>query len=180
MDFPTFDGRNLRQPSQESYDENGQLMTDPHGNPLFEDLIEFDINITSGSSMLLNKSAKFNQALTMFQNHVLDPETLLEISEIGDVEQIKSRLIQYGMVKDPNTPTIDPAELLQGLGLRFNLSSQDPTLVYEALQKFMDQYQQISGQTPQPQLPPEIKKQMDAGMLPPQGLPTDPTQMPQQ
>jgi hypothetical protein len=170
--FVNFDASVMRQPDPSIMQPNpmtGQMEVMPEnvdpetGRPTMELVSQFDVKISSGSSMLLNKNAKYQQQLELFQNGALDIETLLESAEIGDVTEITSRMVKYGVLKDPNQPQVDSAKLLQGLGLKFNMTSSDPVLIGQTLEKLqiqLDQMNQDPAAQQEIMANPEIQKQL--------------------
>lgn len=164
--FIMFDAKEMRTPQIDPVTQ--EVVTDPFTGKPVELLSQFDIKITAGSSMMLNKSAIYQQAFELFINGGLDIESLLNISEIGDTQQIIQRLVKYGIIKDPNQKSIDPKSILDGLGLRFNLSSTEPSVVMDALQK---SFQQIA------QMEQEMGQGMEMGDQPLVQQPKSPEQM---
>lgn len=165
-----FSNKELRQPNTsrpEYLDESGQPLTDEEGNFMYELLTDFDISVKGGSSMLLNKSAQYQQMFEMFMNNAVDLESLLNAAEIGDTQKIIERMVKYKQIQDPNAPSVDPVGLLNGLGLRFNLSSTDPITIQQALNKYMQQYEEITqGNKPPEQVPNELKELQKQGLIP--------------
>jgi hypothetical protein len=138
--FESFDNSSLRQEREE---------TDAEGNPTKKTLlVEFDINVIPGSSMRVNRSARYQQSLEMYNAGVLDPETLIERSEIGDTKQIIERLIRYGKIADPNDPQVKIDRIIKSITDRitFNVSSTDPTIVQGALQEILENEKMLQSQ----------------------------------
>jgi hypothetical protein len=139
--FQTFDNSSLRQ-EQEELDEEGNVV---NKTTL---LVEFDINVIPGSSLRVNRSARYQQAMEMYNAGALDPETLIERAEIGDTKQIIDRLIKYGKLADPNDPQIKIDRIIKGITDRisFNVSSTDPTIVQSALQEILENEKLLANQ----------------------------------
>lgn len=155
--FETFDPQGLKPNIPKLDPVTGQQEIDPvTGHPLFEQgITDFDIQIKSGSSMMLNKSARFEQAFEMYKNNALDIETLLNLSEMGETKDIVKRLIDYGALKDPKAEKINLGQALADSGIRFNMNTSDPLMVKEALdkvQQVVDQYNQSAEQVGAPQV----------------------------
>lgn len=134
--FEYFDGSSLR---QEQEDEEGKKTTL---------LVDFDVNVIPGSSLRVNRSARYQQAMEMYNAGALDPETLIEKSEIGDTKQIVERLIKYGRLEDPNDPQVKIDKIIKALTDRisFNVSSTDPTIVQGALQEILENEELLKKQ----------------------------------
>lgn len=161
--FETFDARNLRQSSPKIDPQTGQPIPvlDEQGQPVIdqmtgqpqvemEELVsEFDIVISSGSSMMMNKAAKFEQAFQLYQAQAIDIVTLLNYAEVGDVKEITGRMTQYGMLPDPNAPKVNLAKALGDLGFKFNMTSNEPQAILDALNQVQEQIAQIEGETGQ-------------------------------
>lgn len=145
--FQTFDASKMRQPDPSIVDQaTGQVMPEhlgEDGRPSIELVSQFDIKVSAGSSMLLNKSAKYQQALELFKTGAMDIETLLNTAEIGDTKDIVAKLISYGSLKDPNAPQIDIKQVLTDLGVKVNMSVQNPDLIMGSLQQIQEQVQQV-------------------------------------
>jgi hypothetical protein len=86
--------------------------------------------------------------MEMYNAGVLDPETLIERSEIGDTKQIIERLIKYGKVADPNDPQVKIDKIIKSITDRisFNVSSTDPTIVQGALQEILENEKMLQNQ----------------------------------
>jgi hypothetical protein len=156
--FMTFNAMDLRQPDPSMLQPNpitGQMHVPPEnmdpatGRPNVELITQFDVKITSGSSMLMNKSAKYQQNLELYQASALDIETLLASAEVGDPKEIIGRLIKYGVMKDPQAPSIDIKQILQGLGIKTSLTVSDPATVQQMLDNVGQQLQQMNQQIQQ-------------------------------
>lgn len=188
--FLDFDPNALRPQVPVIDEETGQPQVDDQGNAITEEgITPFDINVTSGSSMLLNKSAKYQQMLELYQNQAIDLETLLESAEVGEPQKVIQRMVKYGTLKDPNSPQQDLTQVLSDLGIRFSMSTTEPLMIKEALDRVnqsvdqMNQEQQANlqevdgGQAQMPQqsstntaLPTPPQFQMDGqGMSPQEG-----------
>lgn len=150
--FDWFNALDLRQPDPTKLDENGQIPVDPQtGRPLYELVSQFDVQVKGGSSMKLNKQAKYQQALEMLNAGTLDIETFLNISEIGDTQKILANLVKYGVIKDPNAPKVDARQLLDQIGLKFNVTSNEPVVVRDAIDKLFAMVDQANSTDSQAQ-----------------------------
>lgn len=142
--FVTFDATKLRQEETIQDPQTGEQKVIVY-------LTDFDVHVVTGSSMAINKSSKFQQALEMFRAGSIDVMTLIEISEIGDPELIRRRMIEQGMLKDPNAPTAEYDNFIKAMSdkVKFTVTSTDPNTVKEALDELVNaaqQQQQLSDQ----------------------------------
>lgn len=146
--FIPFDALQLRQEQPIIDPETGQPeMDEITGEPKTEILLtEFDIKISSGSSMMMNKSAKYQQVLELYQSGAVDLETLLQSADIGNPKEIIKKMIDYGVIKDPNAPQLDISQILGDLGIKVNVTSNNPEAVMSAIQNAQQQIQQIEQQ----------------------------------
>lgn len=151
--FTQFNGKDLRpqipktdpmtgQPMLQ-LDEQGQPVMNPAtGQPMLqmeEGFTTFTVKISSGSSMMLNKSAKYQQTLELYQNGAVDIESLLKAADIGDSQDIIRRLIHYGKLPDPNTPKVDVGKILADLGFKVNISGNNPDVIMEMMNQMKQQ-----------------------------------------
>ena len=137
FDFMTFDATKLKPQIPQTDPQTGQPQTDENGALMMEEgAIYFDIEISSGSSMMLNKAAKYEQTLQLFSASACDIETLLEAAEIGNPKTIIDNLIKYGVMRDPEQAQVDMTGILNELGVRFNMTTNEPELISQAIQKF--------------------------------------------
>jgi len=191
FDFMTFDASKLKPEIPQTDPQSGQPMKDESGVLMMEEgAVYFDIEIASGSSMLLNRSAKYEQALQLYGAGAVDIETLLEAAEIGNPKTILDNLIKYGVIKDPEAPQVDLTGILNELGVRFNMTTNEPELITQAISKFRTAEQRAnqlremkkSGASPE-EMDQVAKAPLEAS--PPQaqpqnGIPQDPSSTPVQ
>lgn len=145
--FVTFEALNLRPEVPVVSPETGEHELHPEtGEPMTETrLTEFDILISSGSSMMLNKSAKYQQTLELYNAGAADVETLLMAADIGNPKEILERLIKYGRINDPNAPKVDVSQVLGDLGIKVHANINSPDVVKTLLDNMQQQVDQSNA-----------------------------------